>query len=371
MGAFFKFIAVLLIIGVGGVVGGWFYLQKWSATPVEVGAAEVVNFPPGTNLDILGARLEERSVVNSRQLFKILVRIRGNYGQFQAGTYKFEGSVSPLQVIATFIDGKTWVPIALQVTIPEGWNLKQIVGRLVEAKVGTREELSSLTRNQAFLRSLKIDASTMEGFVYPATYTFPRFPTGKEFFTKAVQTFWEKMPSDYVARAKDRGFSLHQAVTFASLIELETAAQDEKPLISEVIWRRLKDGNPLGIDAALIYGIPDYQGDILWRHLKDRTNLYNTRIHHGLPPTPIGSVSASSLEAVLAPANQGNYYYVLDLSSGKPKHHFSKSLSEHQMYVKKLVQALNASKNASADELKTVKAPVSNDGATEEKGIAP
>ena len=371
MGAFFKFIAVLLILSIGGVVGGWFFLQKWSATPVEVEAAEVINFPPGTSLDTLGARLEEKSVVTSRQLFKFLVRLKGNYGQFQAGTYKFEGSFSPLQVVATIIDGKTWVPIALQVTIPEGWNLKQIVGRLVEAKVGTREELSNLTRNQGFLRSLKIDAPTMEGFVYPATYIFSKFPTGREVFTKAVQTFWEKLPADYVAHVKDRGFSLQQAVTFASLIELETAAQDEKSLISEVIWRRLKDGNPLGIDAALIYGIPDYQGDILWRHLKDRTNLYNTRIHHGLPPTPIGSVSAASLEAVLVPANLGNYYYVLDLSSGKPKHHFSKSLAEHQMYVKKLVQALNARKNSSADELKTVKAPVSQDGANEERGIAP
>lgn len=360
---------MLVVLAIIGTVGGWFYVQKWANFAVAVTPARIIAFPPGTSLETLARRLEAEEVISSRNLFRLMVKIRGNYGRFQAGNYRFEGDVSPSQIEQTMAEGKTYVPIALQLTIPEGWNLKQITGRLAEFKVGTKEELMALASDSNFIRSLKLESPTLEGYVYPATYTFAKFPSGKDFFSKAVGTFWEKMPPGYETKVKTKGLNLSQAVTFASLIELETAAQEEKPLISEVIWRRLKDGAPLGIDAALIYGIPDYQGDILWKHLKDRSNPYNTRIHHGLPPTPIGSVSAASLEAVLVPTELGNYYYVLDLSSGKPKHHFSKTLKEHQTYVKKLVQALNARKsNSSQSEIGPEQRPTTE---IENQGVAP
>lgn len=355
MRAFINTIALLMVLALAGTIGGWFYLQKWSALPIMVPQASIVAFPPGTSLDTLARRLEVEKVITSRHLFRLLVKIRGNYGRFQAGNYRFEGDMSPEKVEQIMAEGKTYQPIALQVIVPEGWSLRQLTTRLAEYKIGTKEELIALTKDPAFLKSLKVEQGTLEGYVYPATYSFAKFPSGKDFFSKTVGTFWEKMPAGYEAKIKAKGLTLNQAVTFASLIELETAAPEEKPLISEVIWRRLKDGIPLGIDAALIYGIPDYQGDILWKHLKDRENLYNTRIHHGLPPTAIGSVSASSLEAVLIPTNFGNYYYVLDLSAGKPQHHFSKTLKEHQMYVNRLVQTLNARKlsNRQKSEIKS------------------
>ena len=355
MRAFISTIALLMVLALVGTIGGWFYLQKWSAQAITVPKESLVSFPPGTSLDTLAHRLEIEQVISSRHLFRLLVKIRGNYGRFQAGNYRFEGEVSPEQVEQMMAEGKTYQPIAIQVIVPEGWSLKQLTTRLAEYKIGTKEELVALTRDPAFLKSLKVDQSSLEGYVYPATYSFAKFPTGKDFFSKTVGTFWEKMPPGYEAKIKAKGLTLNQAVTFASLIELETADPEEKPLISEVIWRRLKDGIPLGIDAALIYGIPDYQGDILWKHLKDRENLYNTRFYHGLSAVAIGSVSASSLEAVLIPTNFGNYYYVLDLSAGKPKHHFSKNLKEHQTYVKKLVQTLNARKlnNSQKSEIKS------------------
>ena len=105
--------------------------------------------------------------------------------------------------------------------------------------------------------------------------------------------------------------------------------------ISEVIWNRIKKGEPLGIDAALIYGIKNYQGDIKWKHLRDKKNKYNTRIHKGLPPGPIGAVSKVSLEAVLNPTAEGYYYYVL--KAGTTRHNFSKSLAEHNKFVKLLL----------------------------------
>ena len=138
------------------------------------------------------------------------------------------------------------------------------------------------------------------------------------------------------------GLSLDQAVAFASLIELETMQAKEKPQIAEVIWRRLKAGAPLGIDAAIIYGIPNYDGDIKWVHLKDEKNPYNNRIHKGLPPTAIGAVSTSSLLAVLEPTNLGYYYYMLD-ATDHTHHVFSRTLAEHNALVQKYLRAIRSS----------------------------
>jgi len=152
-----------------------------------------------------------------------------------------------------------------------------------------------------------------------------------------VKNFWQHLPKNYEAQVHAMGLSLDQAVTFASLIERETRHDDEKPLISEVIWRRLKDKTPLAIDAAVIYGVANYKGNLTWANLADAKNPYNTRIHVGLPPTPIGSPDLKALEAVLTPSNFGYYYYVL--IPGEGRHHFSRTLQEHNEHVKKLVES--------------------------------
>ena len=162
--------------------------------------------------------------------------------------------------------------------------------------------------------------------------------------------FWEQLPTGYESAVREKGLSLNQAVTFASLIELETPQPLEKPLISEVIWRRLGAKMPLGIDAAIIYGISDYRGNISAKHLKDASNPYNTRMHVGLPPTPIGSPARESLLAVLFPSAEGNYYFVVD-SQQPGRHVFSKNFAEHSKKVKSLVQV---QRNAAAQKQPSV-----------------
>jgi UPF0755 protein len=188
-----------------------------------------------------------------------------------------------------------------------------------------------------------VPSTNLEGFLYPATYNFTEQPTATSAYTQMAKTFWSHLPKDYEKSVQARGLTLQQAVTFASMIETETLNEDEKALISEVIWRRLKDGVPLGIDASLIYGIPGYGGDLTWADLSNADNPYNTRVHKGLPPTPIGATSLKSLEAVLTPSNFGYYYYVL--IPGTQRHHFSKSLKEHNEHVRILVKATRRPKS--------------------------
>lgn len=301
----------------------------------------IVELANTESLRSLSRELFEKEIVDSHQTFQIFVRLNGQYNKFKAGRYLFAGKVSPQSIVEKMVKGEVFVPIALQIVIPEGFNIRQVADRLVSNKVGTRDSLRRTLLDQSFIKSLKIPGTSLEGFLFPATYSFTEVPTERDFIRKAVDTFWSRLPEQYEQKVNERGLSLYQAVVFASLIEMETKFDDERSLVSEVIWSRLKRGEPLGIDAAIIYGIDRYDGNIRSRDLKNAKNPYNLRIHKGLPPTPIGSVSTRSLEAVLNPSDLGYYYYVLK-ADGSGRHHFTKTIQEHNRLVHELTQSYRA-----------------------------
>ncbi len=320
-------------------VGGFFYkLDSWGKAPLSLAQPIVIEFPKGTTLQKLTDDLTQQGVISNEFLFKTYMRWRGNYRKFQAGSYQFTNQVNPDQVIQKMTSGETYNPIVLQLTIPEGFTLKQIITRMEAHQLGTKDELWKLASDKNFLNELQVPSENLEGFIYPATYNFTTMPSGKDFFKETVKTFFQKLPEEYAARVKLLNLNLLQAITFASLIQSETKHDDERMMVSEVIWHRLKDNDYLAIDSTLIYGIKDYQGDLKWSHLKDKNNLFNTRVHRGLPPHPIGSPSQASLLAVLEPTQDGYYYFVL-VPNGEERHHFSKTLNEHNNYVKMLVGA--------------------------------
>lgn len=334
MGKFIRILFLLGFLGAGALLGGGYYLKNWGSIPQTVpDEGVVVHFNPGTSLSQLAKQLAAQKVIDHRIFFVLLVRTDGRYAHFQAGDYQFKGMVTPLDVMEKILKGETYNPIVMQFTIPEGFNINQIADRLNALGLGSITEIQNLFHDRTLMKTLKIEAPSLEGFLYPATYSFRKKPTLEEVIKKMVETFWQHLPKGYLDELKKMGLTLQQAVTFASLIEMETQLDEERSKVSEVIWRRLKDGAPIAIDAALIYGIKDYKGDITWAHLKDASNPYNTRIHKGLPPGPIGAPSASSLLAVLNPSKEGYYYYVLS-QYGSNQHAFSKSLSEHNHRVK-------------------------------------
>ncbi len=324
------------------LAGGNAWLSSWASTSIEISAPVDITLAHGTGLRHLGAALENKGVISSDLMFSLYVRLSGNYPRFQAGPYRFEGQTSPASVERAFVDGKIFLPVVAHYTVPEGFTMKKVAERLAANGIGTATGNYNLMRKPAFVRGLpglkSTKAVSLEGFLYPATYSFSKIPTPEQAITEMVEEFFKRLPADYETRASAKKLSLVDAVNFASLIEMETLHEDEKPIVSEVIWNRQRDGAPLGIDAALIYGIEDYDGDLRWKDLSNRKNPYNTRIFRGLPPTPIGSVTIASLEAVLKPAHEGNYYYVL-MPGPDQRHHFSKTLTEHNEHVRQLVKS--------------------------------
>lgn len=332
-------ILVIALLGAAGF-GFWvFYvLPRWAGVARPIDEPKVVHLDRGMKLAEFAAQLEAEGLIDRGLSFRFWVKFHRNYNRFQAGTFRFEKGASPISIVATVESGKTWVPFVLQYVIPEGFTLKQVIERLEARGVGGKAELESVSRSSELRTQFGIKAPNVEGYIYPATYSFVKMPTPKEAFTKMLQTFFAALPPGLDEQLKSKRLSLHDAITFASLVERETQIDEERPLVAEVIWNRLKAGEPLGIDAALIYGITNYKGDITWEHLRDRRNLYNNRIHKGLPPSPIGAISMESLLAVLAPAAEGYHFYVLR-NDGSRRHHFTKTLAEHNVFVKQLIES--------------------------------
>jgi UPF0755 protein len=327
----------LSALAAGAICAGYVYIEKWGNYALTLPAPIEFDFPRGTPLSRLARSLEKKGLVENRHLFRAWAKIHSQYASYQAGRYRFDGAVTPMSIAKKIIAGETYNPVLIQFTIPEGFTLQKIASRLEAHGIADSQEILSLTKNTEFITSLKVPSESLEGYLYPATYPFTVKPSAQEALTAMNRTFWEQLPQGYEQALQAKGLSLHEGVTFASLIELETRIEDEKPLVSEVIWNRLKKPMALAIDASIIYGIENYAGNITRKHLKDKTNPYNTRVHRGLPPTPIGSPSRSSLLAVLTPSSLGNYYYVLNLSNGS-RHHFSKTLKEHNRHVQELIR---------------------------------
>lgn len=338
MRTIFRAFLMLGIFACVALFGAMQYLDTWSKTAIPVSSEIVVDLKQGMPLRSLASELSSKGLVDGKTIFVVWMRLQSDYSKLQAGSYIFKGKISPAEIHSKMLKGDVYIPIALQVTIPEGFTLKMLNERLAAKNVGSPKDLSNLVRDQKFIKSLGVNSSSLEGYTYPATYSFQTLPNASEFYQKIVNTFFEKLPPEYASDIAKRGLNLTQAVTFASLIELETMREEEKPLISEVIWSRLKRGEPLGIDAAIIYGIANYDGDLKWKDLKNAKNKYNTRIHRGLPPSPIGAASMSSLVAVLNPSKLGYYYYVLD-SADPTRHVFSKTLDEHNRNVRKFLKS--------------------------------
>ena len=334
-------VIALALVGVVSVVSGWFYLDHWSRHTHPLGQESILfDVPSGTGLKSLSQDLFSKNIIDHPVRFSVWARLSGSFQDIKAGHYKVHQGVSPQQLLLMLREGKTWHELLMEWTIPEGFTLNQIIARVSAISQIPESGFFELAENRPLVRKLlRNHGDDFEGFLFPATYKiYDQQPDPESILSQMTSEFFRRLPDQYLEECERLGLNLKEAVTFASLIEKETRIPDERSLVSEVIWNRLKKGISLGIDAAIIYGIPNFDGNLRRKHLSDRGNKYNTRVHGGLPPGPIGSPGLESLKAVLTPTDKGNYYYVLLPDSGG-RHHFSKTLREHNQYVRKLVRA--------------------------------
>ncbi len=342
-----KLLLILIVLITASILAAYLaykQLEAWGQQSARLENPAEVELMPGMSRRELAAQLAEKGAVRSEQLFSIWIRFFSDYRKFQAGPYRFEEETSPEAIAAAMISGNTFEPVVFRLTVPEGFTLEKINAVLGETAYPHREEFYQLASEGDLLLRFGIEqARSLEGYLYPATYEFTEIPSAKELIEEMLDSFERNLPPQYEEQLAAEGLSLHDGVIIASLIEREAALPEEHALISEVILNRLNRGIALAIDASIIYGINNFDGNLRRKDLKDRSNEYNTRVHPGLPPGPIGSPSRDALAAVLTPTDHGFLYYVVD-AENPSQHRFSRTLKEHNRNVRDYVRFRRESK---------------------------
>jgi UPF0755 protein len=283
---------------------------------------------PGQGFAATTLELQEMGIIQSPLKFKLLALIKRQDKRVKAGEYLFSPAMTPNHILNTLVSGKVQLH---RFTVPEGYNLSQTASVVAMAGFGTETDFLNTAHNHRLVKKLGIDGETFEGYLFPDTYYFPKGETPEKIISTMVKRFWTVFKPQWKDRANQFGLSIHQVVTLASIIEKETGAPSERPLISSVFHNRLKKGMRLESDPTVIYGITDFDGNLTRKHLYTRTP-YNTYRVRGLPPGPIANPGAKALEAALYPADTRFLYFV---SKKDRTHKFSTNIKDHNKAVMK------------------------------------
>jgi UPF0755 protein len=300
----------------------WFF-QSWPVTPPGV---QRVKIAPGSALPRIALQLEEAGVVGDAERFARLARWREATQKIKAGEYEFVKAATPGEILDRLIAGDV---IKIRITIPEGFTLREIAARVAAAGIGTVEQFRQAARSQVRLKKLGVPGTSLEGYLFPETYTVTTTTTPEEVIRAMFTQFERRLAPELLAAARTRGLDRHELVTLASIVQKEAGSEEEMPLIAGVFHNRLRKGMRLQADPTVIYGISDFSGNLTRRDLMTPTP-YNTYTRAGLPPGPIASPGLAALRAAAEPAATQALYFV---ARGNGRHEFNVTLEAHNRAV--------------------------------------
>ncbi len=324
-------LAGLLVISVlaMAVVGTLMVMQPFGSAE---GAQVRVTIPAGASAGDIGDLLAEQGIVSSGFLFSVRATISGKRDSLRSGRHTLRKDMTYANAIAAL--SRTDASSALElinVTIPEGRSRREIVPIAKAAKL-TGDYLEASKRFAGKLSPFSYGAPrgtrSLEGFLYPATYELEKGAAARELVERQLAAFKANFAKVGLERARRKNLTGYDVLIIASMVEREAQLDRERKLIAAVIYNRLKDGMPLGIDATTRYAINKPSGALTQSEL-EADSPYNTRKRAGLPPTPIGNPGLASIRAAAAPANVKYRYFVV-----KPgtcgEHAFSQTDAEFQ-----------------------------------------
>jgi UPF0755 protein len=309
-----------------------YHAIRWAETPVvaepDRAAPKIVRIAEGSTFQHVASLLERERLIKSRSAFVLLGKALEADRKIHPGEYEFNAAMLPADILTRLMAGRV---VLHTVTVPEGYTVAQIADVLAQQEITNPAEFLRLTKDQAFIKSLGISADSLEGYLYPDTYRFPRPMPAKDVIRTMVDALNQVFTSEWAARANELRLSRHEVLTLASVIEKETGVSEERPQISSVFHNRLKKKIPLQSDPTVIYGLPEFSGNLRKKDLS-HPSPYNTYRWAGLPPGPIASPGAESIRAALYPAPSAYLYFV---SKNDGTHQFSVTLVDHNKAVEK------------------------------------
>jgi UPF0755 protein len=310
--------AFFLLLGAGAAAWLVFF-------PFGPSTETFVEFAPGSSTVKMGRQLEAAGVIRSQYAFDLIRWVKR--GTLKAGEYRFDHPVAVTEVYARIARGDVFTKA---VTIPEGASIFEIAARMEQAGFGAKKGfVDAAAKQKSLIADLDPAATSLEGYLFPDTYHFPRKFGPPQIYAAMVRRFR--------AQAGQIGLkgNMHRVVTMASLVERETAVDAERPLVASVFENRLAKKMPLMTDPAVIYGLEldgRWRGAIYASDLKFDTR-YNTYLHAGLPPGPVANPGLRSLRAAMQPARTDYLYFVAAGANPQGGSLFSSTIEEHARNV--------------------------------------
>jgi UPF0755 protein len=325
----FLLFAVALIL----VLAGWFV---WAALlPLKPAQTTFVLLRPGWSTRHIAQALQREGVIRNSAAFLMLQYAEG-VKTLKAGEYKFDEPASALDVWRRLVRGDVY---ARTVVVPEGYNIYDIAAVVEQAGLGSAADFIAVAQGDMLLvRDLDPNAETLEGYLFPDTYEFTRIDSAHDIAAAMVRRFRQEAQKIGLLGNPD----MHRIVTMASIVEKETGAPEERPLVAGVYYNRLAKQMLLAADPTVIYAAllaGRYRGTIYQSDLQF-DSPYNTYKYAGLPPGPIANPGVASLQAALHPARSDFLYFVSDNNG---HHRFARSPQEHARNVASYRKAVAAS----------------------------
>lgn len=327
---FFLFLLLFMaLLGFSAAGAAFWWLQQPNLNQVPV----VIDIPQGATLNGLASQWENDGWLRSALSLKVAARISASGHDIRPGEFILPEAMSNFELLSFLANAKART---YRLTLIEGHSIYEAVRVLAEADY-LKQDLGELTLDK-IAAFLEIDGN-LEALLYPDTYVYHRNEPVSALIRQAHDRLNSVLAEEWQNRAKSfAGETLpydtpYEALTMASIVEKETAVASERPVIAGVFVRRLNKNMRLETDPTVIYGLGEtYKGNLKRSHLRDRSNLYNTYRHKGLPPGPIALAGREAIRAALNPASGTELFFV---AKGDGSHYFSSTLDEHNKAVRR------------------------------------
>jgi UPF0755 protein len=312
----------------------WALYFTGNNTEYAKGHRYLVTIKPGMTTADIADLLHKKHLVKTPEAFRMEARLRGLAGKLEAGQYEIEGGMSNREIVDILSKGQTYV---VKFTVPEGFSIAKTAKKLEAEGLGSAAKFQEAARNYTPYPYMETNNPDVvykaEGFVFPSTYSLQPGMSEKDILAVMVRTFNEEMnKADVPEEVKKQHRNLRDVVTLASMVELEAVFPEEQPRIAQVFLSRLQVYMPIQSDTTIQYILGTQKQEVTIADTKIQ-NPYNTYLHDGLPPGPIGSPSLRAIQAVLHPENSDYLYFVAE----KDGHHrFTKTYQEHLQAIEEI-----------------------------------
>jgi UPF0755 protein len=331
-------VATIIIGVIVAIVIACVALSGWYAVQLRpVGSSqqtELFVVKKGSTLSQIATELEESKLIRNASAFETYVKLKSIGGDFQAGTYALSPSQSVDSIATTLTKGKV---TSVLVTILPGKRIDQIRAELINSGFTPEDVDSALDPDQYSnlpVMALKpSNVMTLEGLLWPDSFQKDQTTKASDIIKQSLVAMGERLTPAVQEQLKARGLTPYQGLVLASIVEQEVSKPSDQTQVAQVFYSRLKQGMTLGSDVTATYGAVSAG----LKPTLDYDSPYNTRMHPGLPPTPISTINEGSLNAVISPAKTSWLYFV---AGDNGTTYFSKTLKEHEAYTAKYCQEL-------------------------------